>query len=248
MTSTLFLIITSTILVSLVSLLVGTIFIFKKNLPEIVYIHLLSLAAGILLATAILDLLPEATKTSVDNTVYLSVIFGIVLFFISERFLLWFHHHDETHGLKPAKYLILTGDSMHNLLDGIAIGVAFTVSNPAGIITTLAVAGHEIPQELADLTILLKGGMKLSKALFFNLITGFFSIIGGVLSFWFANVVSNAIPLLLGFTAGMFIYISASDLIPELHLEFLRDKRWHQAGLFITGIILVWLLGISLNG
>lgn len=233
----------STFIISLISLLGGLLIYFKKDLAEAFSLHLLSLAAGVLLATAILDLLPEAIEASAGSeSVYLLIITGILLFFFAERYLLWFHHHDEPHGLKPTRYLILFGDGIHNLIDGLAIGASFSVSFQLGIVTSLAVAGHEIPQELADLAILIKGGLKLKKALLFNFISSLSAIIGGLAAFMFSASSTATVPFFLSFTAGMFIYISASDLIPELHQRFLRDTRWHQAGLFLAGIVIVWVL------
>ena len=246
--TTLFYIIAATLIISLISLVGGLLMLVKEKLAEHLAVHFLSLAAGVLLATAILDLLPEAVESASQvGNVYLLIIAGIVFFFFAERYLLWFHHHDEPHGLKPTRYLILFGDAMHNLMDGLAVGASFSVSPQLGIITSLAVAGHEIPQELADLAILVKGGMKIEKALLFNFLSALTAILGGLIAFAFASIAQFTIPFFIAFTTGMFIYIAASDLIPELHLQFLRDARWHQAGLFLVGIIVVWVLGLYLG-
>ncbi len=240
----LFLILLATILISSLSLGGGLLFIFKKGLADRFAIHLLSFAAGTLLAVALLDLLPEAVELSNNaELTYIGVIIGVTLFFFAERYLLWFHHHDELHGLRPVGFLVLVGDSIHNLVDGVAIGITFLLSPSLGLLTSLAVIAHEIPQELADLAVLLKSGFTPQKALIYNFISGASAILGGLAALGFAGKIQSVTPQLLAFTAGMFIYIAASDLIPELHLQFLRDRRWHQATLFLMGMAVVWILG-----
>ena len=241
--STLFLIVTASLTVSLIAL-VGALFLYWERLTsQKVTLTLLSFAAGTMLAVSFLDLLPEALESAAEGAnIFIPVLLGIVVFFFLERFVLWFHHHDETHDMHPSAVLILLGDGLHNFIDGIAIAAAFLTNPGIGFATTLAIAAHEIPQEIADFSVLIHGGMEKTKALFFNFISGLTALVGAVLAFYFLENLTGVLPLSLAFTAGMFIYIACSDLIPEMHQHANKQKSWTQFLPFLLGIATLWVL------
>ena len=247
---TLALIIADSLIISLISFSGGIILVWRKLQTDRVMAHLVSFAAGVMLAVAFLDILPEALKGAATDfqPPLLAALLGVVLFFFLERFVLWFHHHDEPHGPKPSAVLILVGDGFHNFIDGVAIAATFMITPGLGLITTLAIAAHEIPQEIADLGVLLHGGMRPGRALWTNFISGLTALLGAVLGYFFLARLQSLLPLFLSFTAGMFIYIACSDLIPDLHTEFKEEKRWIHSIPFILGIGLLWVLLKRLEG
>ena len=247
-----FSIIIASIFVSAIALSGAALFIYKRLLSERVTSYLVSFAAGILLATAFFDLLPEAVHQLAErmeiDRVFLFTFFGIVSFFFLERFVLWFHHHDESHGAKPSAVLILFGDALHNFIDGVAIAAAYLTNPSLGLSTMIAIAVHEAPAEISDLSILIASGMKKSRALFFNYLSGLTALLGAILGFFFLKSLEGLLPLALAFTAGMFIYIACADLIPDLHKEFKRQKSWAQSIPFILGIFTTWAMVKLLEG
>lgn len=212
--------------------------ILKSNITN----YLVSFAAGTMLATAFLDLLPESLKSIGNGSVFYPMFGGIVLFFFLERFVLWYHHHDSSHNIKPAAYLVLFGDGLHNILDGVAIAAAFLVNTEVGLVTTIAISAHEIPQEIADFSVLVDGGMEKRKALIFNFLSGLPAVAGAILSYFFLTRVQAFVPPFLSFTSGMFVYIACSDLIPEIHKDFSQRRNWTQSLPFVGGIVLIGVL------
>lgn len=234
-------IIIATLAISSISLIGGSFLILKRLALEKMSTYFVSFAAGVMLTTAFLDLLPESLEKRTGDDIFLYGLLGVVTFFFLERFVLWFHHHDETN-TKPAAYLILLGDSLHNFFDGLAIAAAF-VSNPSlGLITAMAIASHEIPQEIADFSILVHGGMSKAKALLFNFFSALTALVGAVLGFFFLSAFEKITPMLLLFSAGVFIYIACSDLIPDLHQHFKKQKKWATTVPFVIGIFVTYLL------
>lgn len=210
--------------------------------------HLLSFAAGVLLATAFLDLLPESLGESPDGAnIFLACLIGIVTFFFLERLFVNFHpHEDDEEKLlgsrrKSVVSLIIFGDSFHNFIDGFAIASSFLVSIPLGITTSLAVAAHEIPQEISDFVILLRSDLGVKKAIIFNILSGLTAIAGALIALFVAAWIAPYLGLVLAFTAGMFIYIAGSDIIPELQHMYLKDRESHQAVFFVIGILTVFI-------
>ena len=178
---------------------------------------MVGLATGTLLGDAFLHLIPEATQINGADKVGLWVIGGIIIFFILEKILRWRHCHNiECHQENQLVWISLTTDSIHNLIDGLIIGSSFMISIPLGISTSIAVLLHEIPQEIGDLAILVHGGFSLKKAALVNLLSAFFSLFGILLA-WIMGSKINLQGELAAITAGGFIYLAASDLIPELH-------------------------------
>jgi zinc and cadmium transporter len=194
-------------------------------------------AAGTLLAAAFLDLLPESGSQGLNFALV-----GILTFFLLERFLSWFHHHhphSKSEHHDPKVSMIIIGDTLHNFIDGLAIGAAFLVSPQAGIVASLAVAAHEIPQEIGDFSLLLSKGMARKKVLFVNLISACAAILSAVLIFQFgSNIKLNTNPI-LGLVAGMFIYIAVSDIIPEIHKKTSPKEVNISATLLIIGALSV---------
>lgn len=212
----------------------------------------MSFAAGTLLATAFFDLMPEAAEETAISTVLLWTLLGILLFFLLERFIHWFHHHHEhllvgTGEQKQTVPLIIFGDSVHNFIDGAAIAAAFLVSFPLGVTTALAVAMHEIPQEISDFAILLHRGLKKEKVLLFNLLSALTAFAGAILTFFIAQTIQGLLPVLLSLTAGFFIYIAASDLIPEIHQERRKGFAFFESVLLLLGVVVVWVF-VSILG
>lgn len=244
-------IILATLLVSAISFTGGLLLFSKKLMTEKLAGILVSFAAGTLLAVTFIDLLPEALEAGMDGgIIFLPVLLGIVSFFFLERFVLWSHHHDHKcePRTKPTAVLVLVGDSVHNFIDGAAIAAAFLASFPLGLATTLAMMAHEIPQEIADFSILIHGGMSKSRALFFNFLSGLTALLGAVASFYFLERIEGLLPLLLAFTGGMFIYIACADLIPELHHDFAKRRSWAQVIPFVLGLLLLAVLVRLLEG
>lgn len=235
-------IVASSIIISLISLLGGFSLIHKFTSDRKFLSLFVSFAAGVMLASAFFDLFPEAMELGDPSSVFMPALLGIVMFFFLERFVLWFHHHDDTHSIKPSAVLVNVGDAIHNFIDGVVIAATFLTNPSLGIITTLAIAAHEIPHELADFSILIHGGMSRAKALFYNFLSALTALLGSVLGYYFLESIQGALPFFLSFTAGMFIYIACSDLIPDLHQEFKEKKNWVQVVPFLVGIVLIYFV------
>lgn len=224
----------------LFSLAGGFILLWKGEKIQEFFIHLLSFAAGAMLATAFLDLVPEAIATGLDVGQALYWTFGaFVVSFLGEGLFLRFHHHDTGSRLTSAPWMLVVSDSLHNFFDGVAIAVAFLVSVPLGIVTALAVAAHEIPQEMGDFSVMLSAGWKKARVLSVNVLSSFLTVVGALLAFLFRGTIEQFAGFFLAMTAGIFLYIGASNLIPELYHSTRRDKLTHVTALFLLGIIVV---------
>jgi zinc and cadmium transporter len=223
------------------SLIGGFLLLSRRSLADTLAKYATPFAAGALLAAAFFELLPEAIELTAEGAAGRWVLAGITLFFLLEHFLHWFHHHhdhDEYKKNQSAAPLIVIGDTLHNLLDGMAIGAAFLISPATGIVTTVAVAAHEIPQEIGDFGLLLKAGYLRSRVLYINFISALMTVIGAVSVFSLGDTDSFPLGELLAVTAGMFIYIAASDLIPTIHA--VKGKASHVGvALLLLGILTV---------
>lgn len=227
-------------LVSLVSLVgIATLSLKEHFLKRVLFVFI-SLAAGALLGDAFIHLIPEAFEEAQPLTVSLLLLGGILSFFILEKVLHWHHSHGEEEfspdhaQIHPMGQLVIVSDGIHNLIDGLAIGVAFMVSTEAGIATTLAIALHEIPQEIGDFGLLIHSGLSRARALLFNFFSSLFGFAGLALAFWFGETNENLIPLIAAFAAGNFIYIALSDIVPELQ----RTKKVSRSIFQVCAIIL----------
>lgn len=225
-----------------VSLIGGALLISKKRMAQKLAHYATPFAGGALLAAVFLDLLKEGLETSEAETVLLATLVGILTFFIAEGLLHWFHHHheDEKNKRDPKVSLIIIGDTLHNALDGVAIAASFLVSVPTGIVTTIAVAAHEIPQEIGDFGLLLSKGMRRKEVLLVNLMSAVATVFFAALTFALGS--ENALPLglLLGISAGFLLYIALSDVIPTIHNNRNEKKRFSvQAALLVLGAVFV---------
>lgn len=228
---------------SIVSLIGGLYLLYGKKGTRTLQLMAVPLAAGALLAAAFLDLLPEAVEHGEPKEVFLFTLVGLIFFFVLERSLSWFHHHHEDEpshgGRKQNTTLIIIGDTLHNFIDGMAIGAAFLVNPAIGIVTTIAIAAHEIPQEFGDFGLLLSKGMARGKVLLVNLFSAFATVVGAVLVYGLGGGLSQFEHILLAATAGFFIYIAASDIIPTIHAEPRRKWANIQTAVLIAAAILV---------
>ncbi|MDO8529533.1 MAG: ZIP family metal transporter [bacterium] len=235
----------SVVAVSLISLVGIFIIPFDKEKLNKILIYFVSFSAGTLLGDAFIHLIPEAyEKSRAEISVSLYILSGIVTFFILEKFIHWRHCHilaSENHP-HPFSYIILFGDAVHNLIDGLIIGASFLVSIPIGIATTSAIIFHEIPHELGNFCSLIYGGFSKSKALFYNFITALASIAGALAVLIINTGESKLTNFLVPFAAGGFIYIASADLIPELHKHTEIKKSFWQLVLFVLGIGLMTVL------
>lgn len=239
--NTLFIIILSTFLISLLAF-VGALFLIKKKLIEKISLFLISLSAGALMGGAFLHLIPETLERSNDSNIFIYVLVGFSLFFAVEKILHWRHCHDEKCKLHTFAYMNLVGESVHNFIDGLIIAASFVVDINLGIITTFAIALHEIPQEIGDIGVLIYGGFKKSKALILNFIVALTVVLGGIMGYYLIDYVNAAALFLLPFAAGGFIYISASDLIPEIRKEKSLPKSLIIFSVFLVGIIIMHMV------
>jgi len=216
--------------------------LIKKNLLEKILGYLVAFSAGSLLSGAFFHLLAESLDVLSAQTAFIYMFIGFILFFLTERILHWHHCHDGHCDVHAVSYLILIGDSFHNFIDGLIIATSFFVSVPFGIVTSILIIGHEIPQELGDFGILVFGGFSKTKALIFNSVSQFTGVLGGLVGYILAGTVEQIIPFMLPFAAGGFIYIGASDLIPELHKEPQLWKSLNSFGIFLIGILFMLIL------
>lgn len=230
-----------------ISLLGGVILLSKKSWAERLARYATPFAAGALLAAVFLDLLAEGVEQARPQTVMLAALMGMIIFFFAERFLRWFHHHhqEEESEMDARVSLVVVGDIMHNALDGIAIAASFLVSVPTGIITTLAVAAHEIPQEIGDFGILLKKGMSRRRVVVVNVLSALATLVTALITFWLGSDAHLPIGVLLGLSAGFLLYIAASDIIPTIHEETMTNKLLDiRPFLLVLGAVVV---GLSIN-
>lgn len=219
---------------------------FSKSASRLFLI--VSFAAGALVGVSFLELLPEAMETGGESgNIFEATLVGFVFFYAMSRFLSWHHCHNEKCAAKTSASLIIIGDSLHNLLDGVAIAASFLVSLPLGAITSLAILFHEIPQEVGDFGILLHSGYSQSRALLANLFSALTAILGGLIGFYFLEAFQNFLPYLLAITAGNFLYLGASDLLPQTHQHGHRPTIVRHAIAFLFGIAMLWVLGLVIH-
>lgn len=227
---------------SIAGLVGGLLLIWKEKVARAHSVHLISFAAGVILATALLDLLPEAFKTH-GEAAFLLTLIGLVAFFLIEDLLLHFHHHEgHEHSLETVVPLIVGGDSIHNFIDGVVISASFLADPKLGLVVALATFFHEIPQEIGDFAVLISAGLSKLKAVFYNLISALATFLGAGLTLILAGSSTEIVGPLLGLATGMFLYISSADILPELVRGEKKDARWHIAGFFLAGILLTFLL------
>jgi zinc and cadmium transporter len=213
--------------------------------------HGVSFALGALLSVAFLDLLPHAVENAGlehVQSLFGTVLVGILVFFLLEKLLLWRHCHthdceahndQQAHYHQPAGTLIVVGDGIHNFVDGVLIAAAFLTDLHLGIVTSLAVAAHEIPQEVGDFAILLQSGYSKTKALIYNMLSSLGTVAGGVLAYFALEHVHQSLPYFLALAASSFIYVAVADLIPTLHKKTHAEAVFQQMALIMAGVALI---------
>jgi zinc and cadmium transporter len=231
------------------ALVASALLFFNDRLRVQLVPWLVSYAVGTLLGVALLVLLPEALEHLSPRSVLGSLLAGIMLFFLLEKLVLWRHCHThdcEAHGM--AAPMVIIGDAFHNFLDGVIIGAAVRTSVPLGISTALAVATHEIPQEIGDMAILLHAGYSRRKALVLNLLSGGAAVIGALVAVLALEWVPQISQYVLSIAAAGFLYVAMADLIPDLHRGRIDATTLRQLALALSGIGTVMGLNAFVGG
>ena len=238
----------SVLLVSLVSLAGLVTLSMSRKLLDRIMTYLVSFATGSLFGGALIHLLPEA-YASASNPLHVSLwtISGLATFFVMEKFFRWRHcHHPTTdEHVHPVVPMNIFGDGMHNFIDGVLIAISYSASIPLGISTTVAVLFHEIPQEISDYSILINGGLSMKKALLVNLMTASLALVGAMFALQMGKSITGFTDALVPITAGGFLYIAGSDLIPELHHNTDAKKSIIQLLMLIAGVTVMTILALK---
>lgn len=250
----LFNIIIATLAVSLLSL-VGLVFFSKKLYTHKIMDAAIALAAGVLLGNVFINLLPEIFELTVNKgygdikIASLWMLGFIVFLFLSEQYLYWHHchthHNKEDKHIDPAGINILLGDGLHNLTDGLVIATSFMINPSLGWMATLAIALHEIPQEIGDFSLLRHSGFSRFKALFWNLVSGLVAVLGGIITYFYSQAAEHQL-ILVSMAAGSFLYIALSDIMPHLQ-EQKRVNQFTQILWFVFGVALIFLFNKFFN-
>lgn len=235
-------ILASVTVVSLIAF-IGILFIgLKEAFLKRILMALVGFASGSLIGGAFIHLLPESLEKT-GQALFYYVIVGIVFFFIMEKFLYWRHCHEGKCPIHIFAYLNLIGDGIHNFIDGMIIAASFIISYDLGTATTLAVIFHEIPQEIGDFGVLIYGGIGKRKAIAYNFVSALTAIVGALITYHLAYI-QGIEQFLVPFAAGGFIYIAATDLMPELHKKYGAKESLIQLAAILTGIGLMSALKI----
>ncbi len=221
-----------------------------------------ALSAGAMLGNALFHLLPEAIEMSEGGRIslfgsMLLVALAFILSFLLEQIFSWHHCHTASHHageephphcereIQPYSRLVLLSDAVHNFMDGIIIAASFIVSPALGVTTAIAIALHEIPQELGDFAVLVHGGYTKRRALFLNFLSALTVVVGGVVGYFVTSASELAVPVLLPFAAGSFLYIAASDLLPELKHEEKLTKTLLHFAIFLIGVAIMAVTALA---
>ena len=237
----------------LLSVLAAALFlVLSESLRNHLLPHLVSFATGTLLGAAFLGLLPHALAAVAGSDMHvipMTVLAGLLGFFLLEKLVLWRHCHadhcevhapDQKSRDHSTGAMILVGDGLHNFLDGILIAAAFMTDIHLGVVTSLAVAAHEIPQEVGDFAVLLHSGFSRGRAFLYNVLTSLTTVIGGVLAWFALQQMQQVLPFVLAIAASSFIYIAVADLIPTLHQRVEGSATVQQVVLIAVGILLIY--------
>lgn len=237
----------SVVLVSLFSLVGILLLLLQEKVLNYVVIFLVSFSSGSLFGNAFIHLLPETVdKNGFTIWISLYTLCGIAGSFVVEKIIRWRHVHSPARNeIEAFVYMNLLGDAVHNLLDGVVIAAAYALDIRVGVATTIAILFHEIPQEMGDFGVLVHGGLSRTKALFFNFVTALTALGGALLIILLINFADQLTVFLIPFSAGTFVYIAGSDLIPQLHKEKeIRDSLL-QLGFFALGIAIMVVLRLA---
>ncbi len=241
---TIFYILLSTFIISLGSLVGIFTLSLKDKFLEKILLSLVALSAGALIGGAFLHLIPESIEKGAELNVFIYVIIGFTLFFLIEKLLHWRHCHHQKCEVHTYTQMNLIGDGIHNFIDGLLIAASFVTDIRLGIITSIVIALHEIPQEIGDYGVLVYGGYTKTRALFLNFLCALTAVIGGIVGYFLSSYSESAMTFLLPFAAGGFIYIAASDLMPEIRKETKLKKSLFNLGIFILGIVIMYIVKI----
>lgn len=253
----------------LLSVMVASSFLLlSEHHRSITVPHLVSFAIGALLGASFLGLIPHAIENEVHidpHEIGLTLLLGLLLFFLLEKMVLWRHCHShhghehipeldrpDHHGGHHHKHqtagpLIIIGDTIHNFVDGILITAAFMTDIHLGIVTALAIAAHEIPQELGDFVILLHSGFSRSKALYFNILSSLGTVAGALLAYFTLADMQQLLPYILVVAASSFIYVAVADLIPGLHARVQPKETLQQIALITLGVVFIFITHSTLH-
>lgn len=224
--------------------LAGGIILLKSSKKRQVFVRFaMPFGAGAMLAAALLGMLPEAAHSIGFESALPWVLGGFIAFFALERGLSWFHHHHQHDEGDKARdkaqaSLIVTGDTLHNAIDGVALGAAFAVNPAAGIGTALAILAHEVPQEVSDFGILLAKGMKPKRVILVNILSALATVVAAMITYALGSQMGLEVSPLLALAAGFFLYVAASDIIPDIH-ERPHSEAGVQIALLLTGVAIV---------
>ena len=230
---------------SIGSVLISALFlIFPDNIQKELVPKCISFATGTLLGAAFLGLIPYAAEEFGDlRLTLLTVLFGLILFFILEKLVIWRHCHDDhCHVHDASGTLIIIGDAFHSFVDGVVISATFITSIPLGITTAFSIITHEIPQEVGDFAILLKNNYTKKKAFMLNVLSGLSSLVGAILAFFFMSTLTNITPYIMSISAASFIYVAVSDLIPHLQEHTNPKQSILQIFLILAGISIIYFM------
>jgi zinc and cadmium transporter len=237
----------------------GLFLVLSEELRDRLIPHLVSFATGALLGAALLGLLPHALTAAGPGDMHvipMTVLLGLLGFFVLEKMVLWRHCHVDhcevhTPGLsnrqQSAGTMILIGDGLHNFLDGILIAGAFLTDVHLGVVTSIAVAAHEIPQEVGDFAVLLHSGFSRGRAFLYNVLSSTTTVIGGVLAYYALQDLQPLLPYVLAVAASSFIYIAVADLIPTLHERVEGSATLQQIILIVAGVLVIYLTHLTLH-
>ena len=234
------------LIVSFIGLMVFLLLLWQEKFSKKILFYLVSFSAGAMIGGAFFHLLPEALAEQENSLkVFAYLLVGFCLFFILEKFLRWHHCHDKNcQDNAHLGYMNLIGDSIHNFIDGVIIVSAFMTNSALGIVTTISIISHEIPQEMGDFGVLLYSGMKKSKIIIYNFIVALLAILGVIIGYILINWVAGLNDFLIPAAAGGFIYIAATDLIPELQKEINAKSSFYHFFVFILALIFMFLIKI----
>ena len=245
-------IILATIVVSLISFVGIITLTLKGQVLNTILFVLIGLSAGTLMGGAFLHLLPEAVESSEKFNVplldmFLFVLVGFILFFVIEKVLRWRHCHKGECEVHTFTYMNLIGDSIHNFIDGLIMAASFVASIPLGLTTTIAISTHEIPQEIGDFGVLIYGGFSKKKAIVLNFLVALTAVLGGIVGYFISSRIASVVLYILPFAAGGFVYIAATDLIPEMKKEVDIKKSMMTLVVFICGILIMWVTKVMFH-
>lgn len=219
---------------------------WREDLAKKFSLFLVSFAAGSLIGAAFFELIPESLEETEYSLAALLIIAGILVIFLFEKWLSWYHCHDqETCDYHTFSGAVLFGDAVHNFIDGIAIALSFSVGMGVGIATTVAIFFHEVPQEIGDFGVLLHAGYTKTKVFLYNMFTALTTPVGAIAGYLLLNQIAPYIGIFLAFAAGSFIYISVSDLLPELRHKNTALDIGHILSI-VAGIAVIWAIGVYL--